>query len=387
MAKESIVDYSTTPDLNTDIGGIDIQGTAQRSNFDNAYREGMAQLAEHNAGTSYVHDTWTYADPGTPTKRFRFDGGGITAGNTRVITMPDFNGTLATLAGTETFQNKSFSMTTAGTIIEASSTDAGAASGPDIELYRNSATPAASDVIGSLLFYGKDSAANKQLYATIRTTVVDPVSTSEDGSLDFRTIAAGTFAERMHIRAGTYMEGATGGDKGTGTFNATALYKQGNAVGITTETEQLTTSGTAKDFTSIPAGVKRITIAISGQQSNGTSLPIIQIGDSGGIETSGYNGCTSGITNAAATAAFQNNTGFALATSKISTNGLRGVATLMALDNNTWVCSWVGAYADDDVQFNCAANKDLSGTLDRVRITTVSADTFTAGAVNIFYEF
>lgn len=52
MAKNSILDYSTTPDSNTDIGGINIQGTAAVNNFDNAFRTIMAQLADWtDAGT------------------------------------------------------------------------------------------------------------------------------------------------------------------------------------------------------------------------------------------------------------------------------------------------------------------------------------------------
>lgn len=46
MAKDQFIDYSATPVDNTDIGSIDIQGTANVVNFDNAFREHMAQHAE-----------------------------------------------------------------------------------------------------------------------------------------------------------------------------------------------------------------------------------------------------------------------------------------------------------------------------------------------------
>ncbi|WP_333631536.1 hypothetical protein [Agrobacterium cavarae] len=44
MAKNSLLDYSTTPSNNTDIAGIGIQGTSPINNFDDAFRELMAQM-------------------------------------------------------------------------------------------------------------------------------------------------------------------------------------------------------------------------------------------------------------------------------------------------------------------------------------------------------
>lgn len=46
MAKNSLLEYSTTPDNNTDIGGIGIQGTSAVNNFDNAFRTLMAQMRQ-----------------------------------------------------------------------------------------------------------------------------------------------------------------------------------------------------------------------------------------------------------------------------------------------------------------------------------------------------
>lgn len=98
MAKDKITDYSATAASNTDIGGVNIQGSAAISNADNAFREQMSHLAETNAGTYPVDDTWTFCDPADRTKKFRFDGVGVTAGQTRVLTVPDSDGTLLTSA-------------------------------------------------------------------------------------------------------------------------------------------------------------------------------------------------------------------------------------------------------------------------------------------------
>lgn len=82
-----------------------------------------------------------------------------------------------------------FDVATTGINVE--SADAGATAGPLVTLYRNSATPAASDIVGKFLFNGKDSAGNTQEYASIETVIVDPISTTEDGQLDFYVTKAG----------------------------------------------------------------------------------------------------------------------------------------------------------------------------------------------------
>lgn len=53
-------------------------------------------------------DSVSFVDEASITKAMKFQCVGITIGNTRVLTVPDFNGTIATLAGTETQSNKTF---------------------------------------------------------------------------------------------------------------------------------------------------------------------------------------------------------------------------------------------------------------------------------------
>lgn len=94
----------------------------------------------------------------------------------------------------------------AGTMLTLTSTDAGAASGPNAELYRNSASPAANDILSVLYWYGQDSAANKQEYASTQVTIVDATSTSEDAvSEDYVTVggARTAFLRRGALASGT----------------------------------------------------------------------------------------------------------------------------------------------------------------------------------------
>jgi len=85
-------------------------------------------------------------------------------------------------------------------------------------------------------------------------------------------------------------------------YNGQMFYTDSNASRgqverIVQDTAQASTSGTSIDFISIPAWVKKITVMFSGVSTNGTSAPLIQIGDSGGIENTGYLGSSTNISS------------------------------------------------------------------------------------------
>ena len=116
------------------------------------------------------------------------------------------------LAGTEvlpivqssTTKQVSVANLTAGRSFDAlgmtlTSTDAGAAAAPLLELYRDSASPAASDTLGEIEFNGEDSAGNKQAYALFHASILSPTSTAEQGQLHFETATAGALTEKMII--------------------------------------------------------------------------------------------------------------------------------------------------------------------------------------------
>lgn len=167
-----------------------------------------------------------------------------------------------------------------------------------------------------------------------------------------------------------------------GTFAAGVLTVGG---GITLGTPTASTSGTSIDYTSIPAGVKRITAHFNGVSSNGTSNFLIQLGDSGGIETSGYTGAgwSVAIGSATSTAGFliRNNSGSSV---------VQGALT-MAMNNSTthnWTAWGVFSRSDSAENWVAAGCKAVSaGPVDRVRFTTVSGtDTWDLGEVNITTE-
>lgn len=149
------------------------------------------------------------------------------------------------------------------------------------------------------------------------------------------------------------------------------------------------TSGTSIDFTGIPSWVRRVTVMFSGVSTNGSSYPIVQLGDNGGIETTAYRGSLTSINAGGGAAPELITTGFGLNRSGSSSALLNGCLFINLLDpaNNTWAC--FGNISDSNVAFGnyTSGAKTLSNTLDRVRITTVNGtDTFDAGSINIMYE-
>lgn len=79
------------------------------------------------------------------------------------------------------------------------STDTGASAAPLLDLYRDSASPAASDTLGEIEFNGEDSAGNKQQYALIHGSIISPTSGAEGGQIHFETTTAGASTEKMII--------------------------------------------------------------------------------------------------------------------------------------------------------------------------------------------
>lgn len=132
----------------------------------------------------------------------------------------------------------------AGTLLTLESTEAGATNGPDIELYRNSASPAANDFLGQLHFYGKDSAGNKQDYAQVAAQILDPASATEDALLYLATIVAGTLAVRFNVGAGIYAQGLA--DQGASTFHGLGFFNNGVALptGVASQADQETGTST-----------------------------------------------------------------------------------------------------------------------------------------------
>lgn len=173
-------------------------------------------------------------------------------------------------------------------------------------------------------------------------------------------------------------------------FVATMPAGTGNVVvngvngALVAATAVASTSGTSIDFTGIPSWVKRITVIWNGVSTSGSSSPLVQLGTSGGVVTSGYGGSSSLI---ASTVTSQNfTTGFG-ERSQDPAAVRTGSWTITNVSGNIWVCAGVLGRSDGANTSVTGGTVTLGGTLDRVRITTVNGtDTFDAGSINIMYE-
>ena len=170
-----------------------------------------------------------------------------------------------------------------------------------------------------------------------------------------------------------------------GTTTLTLPTFSGTVGLLVSGTAVASTSGTSIDFTSIPAGVRRITVMFDGVSTNGTSIPIIQLGDSGGVETTSYVG--SAITAGGTPTLFT--TGAAMSSTWAATSIISGQVVIALLNSSTniWTIASNVGFSNAGALGQGAFSKTLSATLDRVRITTVGGtDTFDAGSINILYE-
>jgi hypothetical protein len=159
------------------------------------------------------------------------------------------------------------------------------------------------------------------------------------------------------------------------------------AAGFTLGTPVATTSGTSIDFTGIPAGIKQLIVNFYQVSTSGTDPINIQLGDSGGIETTGYIGEGANIT-AANTCNVQNSTGGFRIQVLSATSVLNGSITITLQNSslNRWAASGNVSNQGNTQMMMTAGVKPLSAVLDRVRITTLGgSQTFDNGEINIAY--
>ena len=159
------------------------------------------------------------------------------------------------------------------------------------------------------------------------------------------------------------------------------------AGGFTLGTSVASTSGTAIDFTSIPSGVTMIVISLADVSTNGSSLLRVQIGDSGGIETSSYVGRASSLESNGTINISVSGSGFDEGIGNAA-YFRRGMMTLVLQNpsTNSWVANghWTTGNSGSTVT-NIGGYKSLSSVLTQVRITSSASNTFDAGEINIAY--
>ena len=148
------------------------------------------------------------------------------------------------------------------------------------------------------------------------------------------------------------------------------------------------TTNTSLDFTSLPSWIKKITVMFSAVSTTGTVVPLIQIG-SGSFTSSGYISTSMYMNTAGAVSNVQYTTGFGI-NQNVAAGAIYGAFTLSLVNSatNSWVLNGGAANSSTAAAINISSGGvSLGGTLDRVRITTLtSVDFFDAGTINLLLE-
>ena len=208
-----------------------------------------------------------------------------------------------------------------------------------------------------------------------------------------------TLAGDFTISQGTGTLGTTGVTAGTYGTNTQAVSLTVDAKGrittistsaiatLTSGTAVASTSGTAIDFTGIPSYAKQIFVMFSKVSVDGTSSLLLQLGDSGGIENTNYDGMSALATTSGANANVNITNGIPLLYHTMSAaSEYSGNLRILNIYQNKWTIDGI-IYASSLNYINhFAGTKETSGTLDRIRITTSGTNTFDLGLINIMYQ-
>ena len=234
-------------------------------------------------------------------------------------------------------------------------------------------TPSGAYTVGFLDVYRNGARLGAADFtATNGTTVVlaNPCTAGDLVTIVYFTLVS--IVNAMPQSGGTFTGGITAPTVATSTGQLYPLVS-GTAVSA---------SGTSVDFTGIPATAKRITVMFSGVSTNGTSNYLIQLGDAGGVETTGYSSRATSISAQANTTA-----GFIITQSQAAVDLVSGNIVICTLGGNVWVSGGNISNIGQNAILMSAGTKTLSDTLTQVRITTVNGtDTFDAGTINIMWE-
>ena len=140
------------------------------------------------------------------------------------------------------------------------------------------------------------------------------------------------------------------------------------------------TAASSFDWTSIPTGVSEIEIILGGASLSGNDALLVQIGDSGGLETSGY--ASGSITDSNF---ITSTAGFIIVSGNASYLHSGVMRLSRANSGGTVWGAQHGLFFTGSAEAGGGA-KTLSAELDRIRLTVTGANTYDAGTAYVRYR-
>ena len=99
----------------------------------------------------------------------------------------------ATAITIDSSENATFANNVTAAGLTLTSTDAGSSAGPELILYRNSASPADADYIGQIQFKGRQDGPGDEIYAKVTGKITDASNGTEDGLIETAVKGNGSF--------------------------------------------------------------------------------------------------------------------------------------------------------------------------------------------------
>lgn len=151
-----------------------------------------------------------------------------------------------------------------------------------------------------------------------------------------------------------------------------------------------TLSGTAVDWTSLPASIQRLTLNIDGASMNGTAQLLVQLGDAttgGFVAGTSYQQVHTSIPNGSSpTTGSGASAGMPINISTAASSVHTGTVTVERVDANDYLMTFVGQSEGGNALVSSAV-VTLAGDVDRIRLTSVAGTaTFDAGQAQPSWE-
>jgi hypothetical protein len=194
------------------------------------------------------------------------------------------------------------------------------------------------------------------------------VPSSPDGTIKLaRGNSGATTSDVLTVTSGGVISGAT---------------INGGTITLGTAINAATGSPTSIDFTSIPSWVKRITVILNEVDTAASGDILVQLGDSGGIESTSYVSTSVRVVAGGGSDGSSSTSGFVWK----SVGGINsGMFSITNVSGNIWIQTHTGKSGTTSTIYG-GGSKTLSDVLTQVRITLTASDTFSGGSINIMYE-